>query len=342
MKLKRLVSATLAGVLLLYPLVSIVPSVSAANLQVAMVRFDRMKVSTATTGTVCAKPQTVATEADVQVTFPTGYTLGAAGTFTVSTTNLAWPTTAVAWPSIATATNVTGQVATFPSGDLTVGTLYCFNWASNTAVTQTATAGADKVGSVKTRTAGAATIDSSSYATATIADDQITVLAKVAPTLSFALSTNSVDLGTLNSASVTTGATVNATFSTNALNGVTGWMQSSNGNLTSPGTLATIPSPGTNNGVPEVLTAGTSGYVVDIDTNTNGSAGTGVVTIDPEYNGAASGGGRLATTLQTIFTTTGTHQGGIVNIIPKASISAIQSAADDYRDTLTIVAAGRF
>ena len=104
-----------------------------ADLGQASVRFDRMQISTATTGTVCAKPTTTATEADVQVTFPTGYTLGTAANFTVNTTNTAWPTGGTAWPSIATATNVTGQVVTFPSGDLTVGTLYCFNWANSAA-----------------------------------------------------------------------------------------------------------------------------------------------------------------------------------------------------------------
>src|SRR5688572_24095666 len=68
------------------------PPAHAAALGQVMVRFDRMKISTPTTGTVCAKPATNLTEADVQVTFPTGYTLGAFGTFTVDTTNLAWPT----------------------------------------------------------------------------------------------------------------------------------------------------------------------------------------------------------------------------------------------------------
>ena len=74
-------------------------SSNAAALTQTLVRFDRMKTSTATTGTVCAKPTTIATEADVQVTFPAGYTVSAtAGNWTVNTTNLAWPA-----PSIVTA-----------------------------------------------------------------------------------------------------------------------------------------------------------------------------------------------------------------------------------------------
>src|SRR6266576_2210770 len=105
---------------------------SAATLTQTFVRFDRMATSTQTTGTVCAKPATTATEADVQVVFPTGYTLGTAGNFTVSTTNLSWPSGGTAWLGINTATNVTSQTVTFPSTDLVVGTLYCFNWI-NTA-----------------------------------------------------------------------------------------------------------------------------------------------------------------------------------------------------------------
>ncbi|MET0779694.1 MAG: hypothetical protein ABWY71_02570, partial [Candidatus Saccharimonadales bacterium] len=45
---------------------------SAGTLSTAFVRFDRLKISQATTGTVCAKPATVGAETQVQVTFPTG------------------------------------------------------------------------------------------------------------------------------------------------------------------------------------------------------------------------------------------------------------------------------
>ncbi|HSX34265.1 MAG TPA: hypothetical protein VLF62_01320, partial [Candidatus Saccharimonadales bacterium] len=107
---------------------------SAGTLTQTMVRFDRLQTSAATTGTVCAKPATVGTEASVQVAFPTGYTLGLAATFTVNTTNNNWPAGGTAWPSIATASNVASQTVTFTSGDLTVGTLYCFNWANSAAV----------------------------------------------------------------------------------------------------------------------------------------------------------------------------------------------------------------
>src|SRR5882672_8823432 len=124
---------------------------SAASLTQTSVRFDRMKTSTQTTGTICAKPATASTEATVEVSFPTGYTLGAAGTFTVSTTNLSWPTGGTAWPGIGTASNVTSQTVTFSSTDLTVGTLYCFNWTNSSAVQVKSSATSTNTGTITTK-----------------------------------------------------------------------------------------------------------------------------------------------------------------------------------------------
>ena len=210
----------------------------AGNFQQVMVRPDRLKASTATTGQICAKPQTVATEATVDVTFPTGFTLGLAATFTVTTTNL--PNGASAWVGIGTATAKTGQVVTFPSGELVVGTLYCFNWDSSTAVS-TSTAGNDKVGSIKTYAAGPTLIDQASYATSIISDDQIVVSAVVPALFTFALSGNTDSFTTdLSTSAVvsTTGRT--ATITTNAAKGWVAWVKSANAALNSAGTGATI------------------------------------------------------------------------------------------------------
>src|SRR6266702_5879703 len=221
----------------------------ASDLSGTLVRFDRMQTSTATTGTVGAKPTTTATEASVVVTFPTGYTLGIASTFTVSTTNLAWPTGGTAWPSIATATSVTSQAVTFPSGDLTVGTLYCFNWINNAAVTIKSGASASNTGSVTTQTSTPTTIDTSGFSTASVAGDQIAVTATVASTFSFALSGNTDALGSLSTGSVTSSPTPRtATVSTNAKNGWNVWSKDANTGLTSATASATIASttPGSN------------------------------------------------------------------------------------------------
>ena len=56
----------------------ITPNAYADGLVEALVRFDRMSDSTATSGRVCATPsaaQLAQTEASVQVAFPTGFTV---------------------------------------------------------------------------------------------------------------------------------------------------------------------------------------------------------------------------------------------------------------------------
>ncbi|HET9412144.1 MAG TPA: hypothetical protein VFO38_04835 [Candidatus Saccharimonadales bacterium] len=312
----------------------------AADLSQTMVRFDRLKISTATTGTICAKPTSTNTEADVQVTFPTGYTLGAAGTFTVSTTNLAWPTGGTAWPSVSTASNVTGQVVTFPSGDLTVGTLYCFNWTNSAAVTVKSSATASNTGTVATRTSVPATIDSSEFSTASIADDQIVVTATVPSTFSFALSGNTDALGTLSTGSVTTSPTPRtATVNTNSKTGWTVLAKDANTGLTSATASATIASttPGTNS----TQVAGTAGYNTGITSSQVG--GTGTITVATPFVGTAAGqGGGLDTTLRTLATSNGTADTAVLTIKNNVAISATTAAATDYTDTITVIGAGLF
>lgn len=312
----------------------------AADLTQASVRFDRMQTSTATTGTVCAKPASVATEADVQVVFPTGYTLGVAGTFTVSTTNLAWPTGGTAWPSIATATNVTSQTVTFPSGELTVGTLYCFNWTNSGAVTVKAGATASNTGTITTRTSVPGAIDTAGYSTASVTGDQIAVTASVASTFSFALSANTDALGSLSTSSVTSSPTPRtATINTNAKNGWMVWARDANTGLTSVSASSTIASttPGTNS----TLVAGTAGYNTGFTSSQVGGSGT--ISIAAPFVGTATGqGGGLDTTLRTVATSTGTADTAVLTIKNNAAIGATTAAATDYADTITIIGAGLF
>ncbi len=312
----------------------------AAALTKVAVRFDRMKISTATTGTVCAQPATVATEADVQVTFPTGYTLGTSANFTINTTNTAWPTGGTAWPSIATATNVTGQVVTFPSGDLTVGTLYCFNWANTAAVSIKSSATSSNLGSVSTRTSVPAVIDTESYATASITDDQVVVSATVPAIFSFALSANTDALGSLSTASVITSPTPRtATVNTNAKNGWMVWAKDANTGLTSASAASTIASttPGTNS----TLVAGTLGYNTGITSSQVGGSGT--ITVAAPFVGSGAGqGGGLDTSLRPLATSTGSANTAVLTIKNNVAIDATTAAASDYTDTLTIIGAGLF
>lgn len=311
----------------------------AADLTRVLVRFDRMAQNTPTTGTVCANPTSAGTEDDVQVVFPTGYTLGLAATFVVNTTNLAWPTGGTIWPGIGTATNVTSQTVTFPSTDLTPGTLYCFNWTNTAAVTTVNSASANQTGSVTTR-ASATPIDSSPYSTATIANDQILVTATVPQTFSFALSGNSDALGTLGTGSVTSSSSpVTATINTNAKNGWYAWARDSQTGLHSASASATIPSttPGTNS----TQVAGTPGYNTGVTATSGG--GTGTATPAPAFDGTTPGdGGGLDTSLRTIATSGGTAQAHVLTLTNNVAIGVTTPAATDYTDTITVIGAGLF
>jgi hypothetical protein len=312
----------------------------AAALTQVSVRFDRMKVSTATTGTVCARPTTTATEADVQVEFPASYTVSTTtGNWTVSTTNLAWPTGGTAWPGIATATAAASQTVTFPSSDLTVGTLYCFNWTNSAAVSVKSGATSNNSGTVTTRASGPTTIDSSSYSTASISDDQIVVSATVPQSFSFALSANTDSLGTLSTGSVTSSPTPRtATVNTNAKNGWYVWARDANTGLTSSSAAATIAS--TTPGTSSTLSAGTEGYNTGVAQSQVGGSGT-ITVATPFVNGATTGGG-LDTTLRTIASSNGTANTAVLTLTNHVAISATTPAATDYSDTITVVGAGLF
>ena len=332
-----------AGILVLSIIITAFSAsrVNAAALSQIEVRFDRMKISTASTGTVCVKPTTVATEASVDVTFPTGYTVsGTAGNHTVDTTNTAWPSGASAWPSIATATAVSGQTVTFPSGDLTVGTLYCFNWTGVSAVTVKASATSSNTGTVTTRTSAPADIDTGSYATASIADDQVVVTASVPSVFSFALSGNTDALGVLSSSAVVSSPTPRtATVNTNAKNGWTIWAKDSSTGLSSATAATTIASttPGTNS----TLVSGTNGYNTGITSSQVGGSGT--ITVTAPFVGTGTGqGGGLDTSLRALASSNGTANTAVLTIKNNVAIDPTLAAASDYTDTITVIGAGLF
>lgn len=317
-------------------------TVSAAPLNSVEVRFDRMKISTATTGMVCANVTAAnGTESSVQVTFPTGYTVNTTvGNWTVSTTNLAWPTGATAWPGIGTATTVSGQVVTFPSSDITSNGLYCFNWTNTAALTTKSSATNNNVGTVTTRNSVPATIDSGSYATATISDDQIVVTASVAETFSFALSGNTDSLGTISTSSVASSPTPRtATISTNAKNGWQAWAKDTNAGLASTFASYTINSttPGSNS----TLSGGTEGYNMGVTSSQVGGSGT--ITVATAFVGGSLGrGGGLDTALRTIASSNGTADNATLTLTNNAAISPITPSATDYTDTITVIAGALF
>lgn len=338
---KRFARISLSGILLsVLSMNAFLGMASAATPSRIMVRFDRMAISTATTGMVCLNPATVSTEASVQVTFPTGYTVSTTtGNWTVNTTNLSWPTGGTAWPGIGTATAAAGQTVTFPSTDLTVGTLYCFNWTNVAALSIKGTATASNSGIVTTRDSGPTTIDSGNYATASIADDNITVTASVPQSFSFALSANTDPLGTLSTGSVTpSGTPRTATVNTNAKNGWMVWAKGTNTGLTSASASSTIAAttPGTNS----TLVAGTPGYNTGV-TQTQ-TSGTGTITVAVPFVGGAFTGGGLDTALRSLATSNGTANNAVLTLTNNVAIGATTPAATDYTDVITVVGAGLF
>ena len=314
---------------------------SAAAMTQTFVRFDRMKISAATTGTVCAKPTTASTEASVQVTFPTSYTVSTTtGNWTVNTTNLAWPTSGTAWLGIGTATAAAGQVVTFPSTDLVVGTLYCFNWTNTAALSIKSSATTSNAGTVVTRDSVPTTIDTGDFSTASIADDQVVVTATVPQTFSFALSANTDALGSLSTGSVSTSPTPRTTtINTNAKNGWYVWAKDSNTGLNSSSAAATIASttPGSNS----TLSAGTEGY--NLGATSSQTSGSGTITVAAPFVGSGAGqGGGLDTSLRTVASSNGTANTAVLTLKNNAAISVITAAATDYTDTITLVGAGLF
>jgi hypothetical protein len=330
------------------------PSASAGTLTNTLVRFDRLSQAVATTGTVCAKPATVGAESTVAVTFPTGFTVSTtAANWTTNTTSAGygWPTGAVAWLSPGTsgnvnsaaATSAVGQVVTWGSSDLTVGTLYCFNWTTTTGLTSVGTAG-NYTGTVATN------LDTGNYAVTTVGAgaDQVTVTATVNPAFSMSLSTTNDPLGTITTAAVKTSASaIQATVSTNAANGWYLWGKDSQAGLNSSTASYTIPSNcsagvGTNT----TLSAGTEGYNLGARVNAQGSGSGGTTSIAAVFDDtstAGKGGGLCSTAgYQTIASSTGTANAAKVDMRNNAAISGVTKAATDYTDLETFVGAGLF
>lgn len=298
------------------------------------VRLNTLSAGT-TGGTVCVNPGSQASSTnDVQVTFPTALTVNTtAANWTVTTSNL--PTGTTAWTNITTASGVSGKTVTFAmtsAATLATTNTYCFNFSGTT--TLTTTAGDDMAGTITTRDSGAATIDTGKYSLSVVSDSTVVVSAVVPPTFAFDL-TDNVDAFTsdLSQSSVVSTSGETMTISTNAANGWIAWVKSANAALVGTGTISTA---GSIDGSPSTLSAGTSGYVLDVD------SGSGSPTIAAEYNGGASAGGTLSTSFQQVASTTSPGASNTVTFVSKAAISATQAAGTNYTDTLTVVAAGMF
>ncbi len=316
-------------------------TVQAAPLTNTYVRLDRMKAAQTTSvrvvfRTVGAGATTVAIDFNgADSTTWTGTSGVVNATQSTATAACATETGFTALPGTLSASgtgstvNITGVTA------LSATTTYCVDLSSATAVTN-ASAGEYH----PTVTVGS---DSTTVALRTISDDQVVVSAVVAPSFNFVLDANTtsftanLDSGAIRS---TTGRTV--TINTNAASGWITWVKDSNQGLTSAAAAKTITTSGTVNGATSTITAGTEGYVLDVNMTTNGAGG-GTPTIAAEYDGSGAGdGGTLSATFQPAASSTGTAAGDVITFVGKATIAGDTPAAADYTDTWTIIGAGTF
>lgn len=335
----------------------------AAALTEASIRLDRVGASeqfSTVTGykvLVVVKPATVGTIGKVRVTFPTS------NAFTLDSTAANFDTTITGIPATyhgealtgATVTNteasdVTGGAVTFDvTGMSSNSTLYGFYITCNatTCITNPASGDAGQhVITVDTLTGASAAIDTKSVVVDTVGNDadQVAVTASVAPTFNFALSGNSIALGTLSTSAQTSG-NVTVDIDTNAANGYVAWIRSEGGAATLASANASDAISSTDTGSCVDPARGAEAYLVDVNASA-GSGGGGSLTVATEYDCTDTGGDRqggvIATTYEQIADRTGVVDSDTLTLTALVDISAVNKAATDYTDTWEVVGAGDF
>jgi hypothetical protein len=310
-------------------------SIFAANFATAWIRYDRMQQSKPTSLQVLLVPVTVATEDRVVLTLGAA-TIGAGAS--ASITNL--PVGSTGLPGTLSVTSAGTTIVVTGVTNLTVGTTYAFNITVGVSTPGSATS----TDTISARSDATTVIDSTTVVSRFITNDQIVITATVPPTFNFVLSgTSDAFTGNLDTGSTVSTLGNTITITTNASKGWIAWVKSANAGLSSLTTGTTIATSGALGGGPSTITAGANGYVLDVDLTSDSGTGTGTVTLDAEYNGTGvSQGGTLSTIFQPIAACNGTTAGDVLTLIERATISAIQAAASDYTDTLTVVGAGAF
>lgn len=329
----------------------------AAQLNQASVRLGRLGIS-ATTGNdmlVTFKLNTTPTSvAKIKVTFPTGFTI-TAGTPAVGTTGFPnTPASITATPGTLTSAATSGGAGL--GGDITVSgltsaslnntTLYGFTIPAGT-IQNPGTAGQYNV-TTESQNSGGTPIDTTFtpvYITGASPNaDQITVTASVAPTFSFVLSANTDTVPSADPTSTQTSAGVNMTVGTNSPLGYTAYVKSANAALTSATSPGTPISTGTFDGTPDSLTPGTTRYGFVPSTGTACSSCTGSITYNGEYNvsNGTSAGSFNGSSFASFVSRSGYTNADQITLRERVTVANTVGYANDYTDTLTIVAAGNF
>ncbi len=331
---------------------------SAAQLTQAGLQLGRLAINAGTGNDllVTFKLNTTATTvAKIDIVFPVGFTI-ATGTPTVGTgTYPNTPASITAPPGTLTAasTAVTNDilVSGFTSASLTNTTLYGFTIPAGT-ITNPATAGAQNITVCSEPSGGTANcgsaIDTTTVQTyiygAGANGDQVTVNASVAANFSFALSANSDTIPKIDPSAPQTSAGVTMTVSTNSPLGYTAYVKSKNSALTSATSPSTPINTGAFNGAPDLMSGGSSIYGFVPSTTTAGGTVSGSISYDTEYNAidGTHGGAFNGTSFASFQSRNGYSSGDQISLKERATVANTVAAANDYTDTLTVVAAGNF
>lgn len=189
----------------------------------------------------------------------------------------------------------------------------------------------------ETFNAAGAALDFGAAVVAIGTSNEVTVTATVEPTLSMALSSNSIALGTLTPAAVST-ATNTVTIKTNAVSGYTLQALANDGTGTGAGLKSTtgiIPS-----ATGSTIAAGTSGFGIYVS-NLTATAAAGTNANTTPTVGLGNGTVPQTTALQTVSTGNGTTDGSVSTVTYKAAISAVQPSGN-YSTTVTYAVTGQF
>jgi hypothetical protein len=329
---------------------------SATQLNQAGVRLGRLGhgASTGNDVFVSFKLNTTPTSvAKITVTFPAGFTVTTGTPSVVTTGSPNTPATSVPPGTLTAAATGGGAgaggtivVSGFTSASLNNTSLYGFTVASGT-VTNPTTEGQYNA-TVESDNSGGTPIDVTTtpvYIYGTTANkDQVTVTASVAPNFTFQLSANSDTVPQVDSSTVKTSGGVTMTVATDSPLGYTAYVKSANAALTSATSPGTPINTGTFDGTPDSFPAGATKYGFVPSTGAACSTCTGSITYDGEYNGltGSTAGAFNSTNFASFVSRNGYTNSDQITLKERVTVANTVGYANDYTDTLTIVAAGNY
>ena len=328
--------------------------VSAAPLNQAGVRLGRLGISATDQNDVLVtfKLNTTPTNVSkIRVAFPAGFTI-TTGTPTVVTTGFPQtPAGITPPPGTLTATATAGTreivVSGLTSASLNNTTLYGFIIPTG-SVQNPATAGQYNL-TVASLTSADGLVDSSLapiYITGASANgDKVIISASVAPNFSFSLSGNSDTVPQVDFTNTQTSSGITMVVGTNSPLGYTAYVKSANAQLQSASQPTTPITTGTFDGTPDALTPGTTNYTFVPTTGTACTLCTGSIVYNGEYATAGDitkGGAFNGTNFASFMSRTGYTNSDTINLRERVTVANTIAYANDYTDTLTIVAAGNY